>query len=154
MTISIKKFESLTLPELYELLKLRAEVFVVEQECAYLDPDGKDYKAWHVLGYMDGKLAAYTRLFNGGDYFEEAAIGRVVVSNDYRKLGLGNEIMEASIAFLIAEMGEEQICLSAQTYLKRFYKDLGFEEEGDEYPEDGIPHIRMRYKKTGGSAGL
>lgn len=143
MEIEVLKFEEFSLQTLYEALKLRAEVFVVEQNCPYQDVDGKDQKALHVLGYHDSKLVAYTRLFKPGDYFERASIGRVIVKENYRKYGYGKDIMNASIAVLEKDFQASEIEISAQVYLKKFYNDLGFKEFGEGYLEDDIPHIRM-----------
>lgn len=143
MDIKTRTFEELTKQELYELLQLRAEVFVVEQDCVYQDIDGKDQKALHAIGVKDGKIVAYTRIFNTGDYFSEASIGRVVVRNDYRKDNFGKQIMLASIEVIHDLFNETTIHLSAQTYLKKFYDSLGFEQVGEGYLEDGIPHIGM-----------
>lgn len=147
MRVSIKAYPSLTKEELYEILALRCEVFVVEQECPYQDPDGKDDKAIHVMGFEGEELAAYTRLFTPGDYFKEAAIGRVVTSPAHRGKGFGKEIMIASIDHLEKNLGQTEIRLSAQTYLQRFYEDLGFISEGETYLEDNIPHIAMVKKQ-------
>lgn len=144
LQIKIKTFNQLTLTTLYDLLQLRSEVFVVEQDCVYQDIDGKDKKALHVLGYKEEKLVAYTRLFKAGDYFEEASIGRVVVSENERKHKYGNDIMKASITAINSYYNTDTILISAQTYLKRFYNSLGFFEIGEEYLEDGIPHIKMK----------
>lgn len=141
---NIKSFQDLTTNELYDLLQLRSEVFVVEQDCVYQDIDGKDQKALHVLGYHDANLVAYTRIFKKGDYLEEASIGRVVVSAEARKHNFGKEIMNSSIEAVSIYFNTSIIVLSAQTYLKRFYNNLGFIEVGEEYLEDGIPHIKMR----------
>lgn len=143
MEIKVLKFEEFSLQTLYEALQLRAEVFVVEQNCPYQDVDGKDQKALHVLGYQDSKLVAYTRLFKPGDYFERASIGRVIVKKNYRKYGYGKDIMNASIAVLEKDFQANEIEISAQVYLKKFYNDLGFKEFGEGYLEDDIPHIRM-----------
>lgn len=143
MEIKVLAFDELTLYSLYELLQLRAEVFVVEQNCPYQDVDGKDKKALHVLGYQDHQLVAYTRVFKPGDYFENASIGRVIVKENARKYGFGKDIMNASIAFIEKEFKQDKIELSAQTYLKKFYNDLGFYEVGEGYLEDDIPHIKM-----------
>ncbi len=143
MKIHIKTFEELTTQELYQLLELRSAVFVVEQDCVYQDVDGKDQKAIHVLGKKEGKIAAYTRMFKPGDYFDNPSIGRVVVEKDQRQFGYGKVIMEASIADLKTRFPEETLELSAQTYLLKFYNSLGFKETGEEYLEDGIPHVRM-----------
>lgn len=143
MEISVKTFSELNLDELYELLQLRSEVFVVEQDCVYQDIDGKDQKALHVIGKKDGKIIAYTRCFNKGIYFEEAAIGRVVVKKDQRKFGFGHEIMEASVKAIEERYDTRKIKLSAQQYLIEFYKSHGFSSIGEGYLEDGIPHIAM-----------
>lgn len=143
METRLRTFEELSPTELYDLLRLRAAVFVVEQQCIYLDPDGKDSRALHLLGYEGNKLAAYTRLFAPGAYFTEASIGRVAVDQEFRGLGLGREIMQASLAAVESRFGKVPICLSAQSYLRRFYEELGFRAEGEEYLEDGIPHILM-----------
>ena len=97
LSIHVKLFDELTTQELYDLLQLRSEVFVVEQDCVYQDIDGKDQKAIHVLGYQDDKFVAYTRIFKPGDYFEQASIGRVVVAENYRSHNYGYDIMKASI---------------------------------------------------------
>lgn len=143
MTIEIKAFNELTLDSLYEVLQLRAEVFVVEQNCPYQDVDGKDQKAMHILGYHKEQLVAYTRVFKPGYYFDNASIGRVVVKENARQYGFGKDIMKASIAFIEDTLDLSTIELSAQTYLKKFYNDLGFQEIGEGYLEDDIPHIRM-----------
>ena len=142
-TIITKAFDQLSTTELYDLLQLRSEVFVVEQNCAYQDVDGKDQKALHVLGYKKDQLVAYTRAFGPGDYFEEASIGRVVVSQTERQHNYGYSIMEATISAIKTYFNTGTIALSAQTYLTQFYKNLGFQEEGEGYLEDGIPHVRM-----------
>lgn len=143
LDIQTKTFNQLNTTELYDLLQLRSEVFVVEQDCVYLDIDGKDTKALHVLGYKDDKLVAYTRIFKPGDYFKEASIGRVVVKENQRQEGYGYDIMNASIYAIKNYFKTSDIRISAQTYLKRFYNNLGFKEVGEEYLEDGIPHINM-----------
>ena len=143
MTIEIKAFNELNLNSLYEVLQLRAEVFVVEQNCPYQDVDGKDQKAMHILGYHKEQLVAYTRVFEPGYYFDNASIGRVVVKENARQYGFGKDIMKASIAFIEDTLDLSTIELSAQTYLKKFYNDLGFQEIGEGYLEDDIPHIRM-----------
>lgn len=146
MTIEIKAFNELNLNSLYEVLQLRAEVFVVEQNCPYQDVDGKDQKAMHILGYHKEQLVAYTRVFEPGYYFDNASIGRVVVKENVRQYGFGKDIMKASIAFIEDTLDLSTIELSAQTYLKKFYNDLGFQEIGEGYLEDDIPHIRMLKK--------
>ncbi|NND88382.1 MAG: GNAT family N-acetyltransferase [Flavobacteriaceae bacterium] len=143
LNISIKTFEQLSTKELYELLQLRSEVFVVEQDCVYQDIDGKDEMALHIIGSYQDKIVAYTRCFDSGIYFDRAAIGRVIVREGYRKEGFGHDIMKASIEAIKKRFETEKIQLSAQTYLIDFYRSHGFQTIGDEYLEDGIPHIAM-----------
>ena len=147
MRVEIKKFQELTASQLYDILQLRSEVFVVEQDCVYQDMDGKDQKALHIIGYKENEVVAYTRIFKSGDYFNEASIGRVVVKYSVRKFGYGVEIMKASIAAVEEYFKESTIHLSAQCYLIKFYNSLGFKEVGEEYLEDGIPHIGMTRQK-------
>ena len=145
LNIHVKPFKELNTTELYQVLQLRTEIFVVEQDCVYQDMDGKDQKALHVLGYKNSELVAYTRIFSPGDYFKEASIGRVVVKQSERKHKHGYEIMVSSINAIKLNFKTDKIRISAQTYLKRFYNNLGFNEVGEEYLEDGIPHIHMIY---------
>ena len=140
---AVKNFTELNTTELYDLLQLRSEIFVVEQDCVYQDLDGKDQEALHVIGKKNDKIVAYTRIFKAGDYMEHACIGRVVVKDNERKHGYGLEIMKATINAIEQQLGENIIALSAQTYLKRFYNSLGFQEEGAAYLEDGISHVLM-----------
>jgi ElaA protein len=139
----LKHFTQLNTTELYDLLQLRSEVFVVEQDCVYQDIDGKDEKALHILGYKNKKLVAYTRVFKPGDYFEAASIGRVVVAVNERKNKFGYDIINAAMEAVKKQFNTNEISISAQTYLKRFYNKLGFYETGEPYLEDGIPHIKM-----------
>ena len=143
MEILIKTFNELNLEELYQILQLRSEVFVVEQDCVYQDIDGKDQKALHILGIKEGKVIAYTRCFDKGFYFEEAAIGRVVVKESERKFGYGHLILKASILAIEERFKTKNIKLSAQQYLTDFYESHGFMQMGEGYLEDGIPHIAM-----------
>jgi ElaA protein len=143
LKIQTNTFNQLNITALYDLLQLRSEVFVVEQDCVYQDIDGKDQKALHILGYKDDKLVAYTRIFQPGDYFEEASIGRVVVKEKERQFGFGYDIMNASIEAIKKNFKTSEIRISAQTYLKTFYNNLGFKQVGEEYLEDGIPHVNM-----------
>ncbi len=139
----VKSYQELTRDELYALLQLRAEVFVVEQDCVYQDVDGKDDKALHVLGFSANALLAYTRVFPPGAYFEQASIGRVVVQEKERAKKYGYDLMKRSIQAVEERYETTTIKLSAQTYLKKFYNTLGFKETGEEYLEDGIPHLAM-----------
>ncbi|MFT6748676.1 MAG: ElaA protein [Flavobacterium sp.] len=142
----IKAFKELSITELYSLLQLRSLVFVVEQNCVYQDIDGKDQKALHVLGYENEVLVSYTRLFNAGDYFENASIGRVIVHPDYRIKEYGHDLIRVSIAAITSNYQQEKITISAQLYLKKFYESHGFVQTSEMYLEDDIPHIEMKRK--------
>ena len=138
----IKRFNELSLPELYQVLQLRSEVFVVEQNCVYQDVDGKDEKAEHLLIYIDETLVGYSRVFNKNTYFKEASFGRAVVKKTQRGKGIGHIIVEKSLEQLKLNK-QSPIKISAQSYLKEFYSSHGFVAKGDEYMEDGIPHTAM-----------
>lgn len=140
----IDKFEDLDINKLYKILHLRADVFVLEQACPYLDVDFKDQKSLHLQGYVGNRLVAYSRLFKPGDYFDEASIGRVVVATDCRKYGYGHQLIEKSIEYCSSLLNESSITISGQLYLKKFYEDHGFVSIGEQYLEDDIPHIRMQ----------
>jgi ElaA protein len=140
----IKPFPELSTNELYEMLQLRSEVFVVEQNCVYQDIDGKDQKAIHVLGSSEGILVAYSRLFKPKDYFEYASIGRVIVKASHRDKKLGHELMRVSIDAITTLFQETKITISAQLYLQKFYESHGFVVVGESYLEDDIPHIEMK----------
>ena len=138
-----KRFNELSVNELYDLLQLRSEVFVVEQNCVYQDVDFKDQKALHLLGVCDGKLMAYARLFDAKDYFENASIGRVVVNSSFRNKSFGNDLIQKAIQAIQINFGQTKITISAQLYLKKFYEFHGFNCIGEVYLEDNIEHIRM-----------
>lgn len=139
----IKTFYKLEREELYQILRLRSEVFVVEQDCIYQDLDNKDQKAIHIFLKENENIIAYTRVFKKGDYYSNPSIGRVVVSKNKRGKELGKKIMKFSIDYIKKNELGEKIELSAQKYLDKFYKDLDFYTIGKEYMEDGIPHQRM-----------
>lgn len=146
LQFSSKPFEALTVYELYDIMALRQEVFVVEQNCPYLDADGKDLHAWHIMGRNEeGDLVAYTRVLPPGVSYEGyASIGRVVSAPEVRRSGAGRLIMEHSLALCRALFGPTPpVKISAQTYLIRFYESFGFRSTGEEYLEDGIPHVAM-----------
>lgn len=147
LTWSLKPFYSLTLDELYQLLRLRSEVFVVEQTCPFLDMDNKDQPCHHLMGSTpEGELAAYTRLVPPGLSYEEVSIGRVVSSPQYRRYGIGRMLMQKSIESIGHLYGQVPIRIGAQLYLKKFYESFGFEQVGAVYLEDGIEHIEMLRK--------
>lgn len=139
----VKAFADLSIDELYALMCLRQEVFVVEQNCAYLDADGKDKYAFHLMAYSEDKLVASARLLPAGVSYAEASIGRVVTAIDERRKSFGQALMAKSIAELHRLYGQVPIRIGAQQYLKTFYESFGFVQEGDPYLEDGIPHIIM-----------
>ncbi|MCF2444675.1 GNAT family N-acetyltransferase [Dyadobacter sp. CY345] len=140
---SLKSFDELTNYELYELLRLRNEVFVIEQKCVFLDQDNKDQKCHHLLGIDNGSLMAYTRIVPPGLSYEYPSIGRVVVSPAGRGKSYGNELMRMSIQFLEDLYGLSAIRIGAQLYLRAFYESFGFEQSSEIYDEDGIDHIEM-----------
>ena len=141
----LKKFEILDPHELYAAIRLRNEVFVVEQHCVFQDADGYDTGAWHLLGFADGKLVAYTRLLAAGTMYAEPSIGRVVTSPSVRGSGAGKQLMKRSIEAMQQLFGRQTIRIGAQLYLQRFYESLGFEKVSEVYLEDGIQHIYMLY---------
>jgi ElaA protein len=143
MQTEIKPFNTLTLQELYDLLQLRAEVFIVEQNCVYQDIDGKDEKALHLIGTYEGKIVAYARIFDSGDYFENASIGRVVITQKQRDKKWGHQLIQAAIEAVASHFGTTKITISAQLYLKKFYETNGFVVVGTSYLEDDILHIKM-----------
>ena len=140
----IKRFEALSTKELYALLQLRAEVFIVEQNCVYQDIDDKDEKALHLIGEDDGEIVAYARLFKPHDYFEQASIGRVVVKEHSRSKKLGHILMREAIQVIKTHFDQRKITISAQLYLKKFYESHGFIQTSEMYLEDDIPHIEMK----------
>ena len=146
ITFEIKRFNELSTTELYSLLQLRSEVFVVEQNCVYQDIDGKDEKALHVLGYYNGDLAAYSRLFNKGYYFDETSIRRVVVSPKYHDKKKKKYLMRESIEAIKENFNETAIKNKKKKYLKKFYESHGFIQTSEMYLEDDIPHIQKKKK--------
>lgn len=139
----LKKFDELNSIELYTILQLRNEVFVVEQNCPYQDADNKDQLSYHLMGITDDKLIAYTRLVPPGIAFKEPSIGRVVTSPSIRKKGIGKALMEESIKRSLILFGVQPIKIGAQLYLEKFYTTLGFQTTSDTYLEDNIPHVEM-----------
>ena len=138
-----KKWDKLTREELYSILRLRSEVFVVEQDCVYQDIDDKDQKAIHLLGYLNNELLAYSRVFDEGDYFKETSFGRAIIKKEKRGLGYGDELVKESLKIIKNEYGNKKVKISAQAHLKNFYSKHSFKKKGNEYLEDGIPHVSM-----------
>ncbi len=143
MKWEIKRFKELSADELYQILQLRSEVFVVEQNCVYQDIDGKDRKSLHLFALDNGMITAYARLFDRGHYFEEASIGRVVTHQKFRGRKVGHDLMKRAIEAISDYFNQTIIEISAQEYLQKFYESHGFVKVGESYLEDGIPHIKM-----------
>jgi ElaA protein len=143
ITWTIKSFDELTPAELYSILQLRNEVFVVEQNCVFQDADNKDQTAVHLMGMIEDKLIAYTRILPPGLTYQHPSIGRVATSPAARNSGFGRELMERSITETRHLFGPLPIQIGAQFYLKKFYESLGFRQSSEIYLEDGIEHIEM-----------
>lgn len=139
----LKRFEDLTPHELYAILQLRIEVFVVEQHCVFQDADDKDQASYHLMGWQENQLVAYTRLVPPGYIYEQASIGRVVTSPTVRRFGAGKQLMQQSINAVYQLFGKGPIKIGAQLYLRKFYELFGFQQISDIYLEDGIEHIYM-----------
>jgi ElaA protein len=146
-TWQLKRFDELSLHQLYELLALRQAVFVVEQDCPYQDADGADAACQHLLAYQNGQLVAYARLFVHPEG-KASRIGRVIVAPQARGQQLGRELMQRAMRTVLNQSSSRQIVIGAQQYLLGFYQSLGFINEGDGYLEDGIPHQDMNYHDT------
>lgn len=140
-----KKFDELTPQELYAIMRLRSEVFVLEQNCVYLDADNKDQESWHFAGWDNNIPVAYVRLVPAGKSFNEPSIGRVVTSPQYRNGGHGRVLMQKAIELCLEKFGRQPIRIGAQLYLKKFYESLGFAQDSAMYLEDNIEHIEMIY---------
>lgn len=150
MRIIIKKFTELNTEELYQILKLRADVFVIEQNCLYADCDDRDRHAHHLFVEKNGSIVGYLRILDKGETFDEIAIGRLVVREDYRGIGLARHMMSKALVFVTEYLHEDTVKLSAQQYLIEFYESLGFEQITEVYEEDGIPHVDMQFQGIAG----
>jgi ElaA protein len=144
ITFTLKSFQDLSVNELYALLRLRSEVFVVEQNCPYLDIDNADQDALHLLGIVQDNLATYMRLFPPTQTESHVIFGRIVSSPSVRGKGYGKDMMHEAMAYSRKHFPGITVKFSAQLYLKRFYESFGFEAYGEIYEEDGIPHIAMK----------
>ena len=147
ITWDCKSFEKLTATELYEILKLRNQIFVVEQQCVYLDTDDKDFASYHLCGWQDGLLVAYLRILPPGLSYTEPSIGRVCCNPSVRNKGMGKAFMTHGLAFCYQLYDAKNIRISAQLYLLEFYNTLGFKQVSELYLEDNIPHIEMLHIK-------
>ena len=137
----------MTRDELYEIIKLRIEVFVVEQDCPYQDLDDKDKNAYHLFVEDNGLVVAVLRILPEGVSFEDMAIGRLIVKKSYRGRGISKKMMNKAISFIINDLNKSKIRLSGQAYLLEFYESLGFKRVSDVYLEDGIDHYEFLYEK-------
>lgn len=146
MEFTLKAFSELNIDELYEILSLRSEIFVVEQNCAYQDLDYKDQESMHLFATKQGKIVSYVRILEKGVSYEEMSIGRVVVHKDFRRKGLSSLTMKKAIEVIEEKFGQNKIRISAQAHLENFYGALGFKKVSEVYLEDGIPHIEMLYE--------
>lgn len=147
MNFTLKTFEQLTNTELYNILKVRTEVFVVEQNCPYLEVDGKDVQSYHLFKEENGKIIAYLRILPPGVSYEELSIGRVLVKKEYRGKKLAQQMMDQALQFIHYELKEKTIKIQAQAYLHNFYASFGFKVISETYLDDNIPHIDMLLEK-------
>ena len=145
----VKHYRDLSLDELHDLIALRIEIFVVEQDCPYQEVDGKDKIAFHQIGRDEsGEIVATSRVLGPGISYKEVSIGRVVVSEKVRGNGIAHEMMDRSKEFVLSEYGKVPIRISAQVYLEKYYSRHGFQSTGKKYLEDGIPHMEMLFSPT------
>src|SRR5258705_10727472 len=140
---TLKKFEELSIQELYAILQLRNIVFAIEQNCVYPDMDDRDQPSYHVMAWQNEKLVAYSRIIPPGITYKEPSIGRIVTSPLLRGTGIGKELVKRSIDHIGELYGKAPIRISAQVYLVKFYTDFGFQTVGESYIEDSIGHIEM-----------
>lgn len=147
MNWEIKKFNELNVTEMYKILALRNEVFIVEQECPYLDCDEKDFKSYHLFAKENDQIVAYSRILEKGVSYDEISIGRVIVKQSHRGKGISRKMMMKAIDFVENNLGGDTIKIQAQAHLIEFYGSVGFKAISEVYLEDNIPHIDMLYKK-------
>lgn len=147
MTFTIKTFEALTTRELYAILKERTAIFVVEQNCAYPEVDGKDLRAYHLYKEENGEIIAYLRILPPGVSYKELSIGRVLVKRHYRGQQLAQQLVAAALQYIHEELNETTVKIQAQHYLRNFYGSFGFEAISETYLEDDIPHVDMLLQK-------
>ena len=145
MEFRIVRYDDLDRDTLYDILALRSAVFVEEQACAYRDVDGRDRHAYHMTCTDGGRLVGYLRILDRGETFDEVSIGRVVVTD--RRRGIGTEMVRRALEFITEDLHEDAVRIESQTYTAEMYERLGFVRIGEEFLEDGIPHVQMLYKK-------
>ncbi|MEK3887820.1 GNAT family N-acetyltransferase [Bacillus sp. FSL K6-3431] len=139
----LKRFNELTASELYDICRERVNIFVVEQQCPYLELDGLDQHAWHLYLSVEDGIAAYLRILPKGTAYEELSLGRIIVAKQYRKKGLGKELIKKGLQFVTEELSEDIVRVQAQAHLQKFYGEFGFKGISDVYLEDDIPHLDM-----------
>ena len=137
----LKYYNELSIEMLYMILRIRQEVFIIEQNCNYLDADGVDQKSYHLLGFLDNTLVSYMRIVNSDPLSKHISFGRILVKRDFRGKGIGRQLMQKAIDLFSSK--HDSIVMSAQMYLLDFYRDFNFQSIGEEYLEDNIPHIKM-----------
>ena len=144
-----KSYNSLSIDELYQILRIRQEVFVIEQDCNYLDADNLDKDSNHLLCYKQDVLIAYMRIYINPDNLSEVSFGRILVKKKFRGMGLGKELVQRGISLNSDSLKKRVISMSAQVYLIKFYEELGFQIFGEQYLEDEIPHVKMIMNANG-----
>ena len=149
MNWHLKTFDELTTKELYEIFRARAEVFVVEQNCVYQDLDLKDQKSYHLFSEENGEIITYVRIIEKGVSYPEMSAGRLLTRESHRRQGLSRETVDKMIDFVVHELGETKIRISAQLYLLKFYESVGFVKTSEVYLEDDIDHVQMLYDCSG-----
>ena len=147
MSWKLKSFDELTNTELYNLLKERTLVFVVEQNCPYLEVDGKDPVSYHLFKEDNGEIVAYLRIVPAGIAYQEASIGRVFVKKEYRGQGIAGKLLKRALDYIQNELEETKVKIQAQDYLRKFYSSFGFQPISETYLEDNIPHVDMILQK-------
>jgi ElaA protein len=143
MKFKVKKFNAISVDELYDILQLRQQIFVVEQNCIYLDADGIDKKCLHLLGLLNNKIVAYARIIPEGISYKTPSIGRVVIDEKHRGNKYAYKLMNKAIKITTEKFKQKKITISAQLYLKEFYQNLGFKTVGDVYLDCDLPHLKM-----------
>ena len=147
ITWQTKAFKDLSVDEYFEIIHLRTEIFVVEQDCPYQEVDEKDRKSYHLYGRAEnGQVIAVTRILPPGISYNEISVGRVALKAVYRGKGIADELMNETFKFIEKEFGKQPIRISAQEYLLNYYSKHGFKQVGEMYLEDDIPHIEMLAK--------
>lgn len=145
---TIKQFDQLTLDELYEIMRARIDVFVIDQDCNYQDADRKDKKVYHLYREKDGEIIAYMRILPCGVSYPEVSFGRVLVRREYRNRGIAREMLKEALRFTREELKQSQVRIEAQSYLQRFYESLGFVVTSEPFDDEGIEHIEMFYDEA------